>query len=48
MFHQTTHFGVAPHAWLQHKLPWLGLFVLVLSLFGEEADIPFDEDELNG
>ena len=48
MSNHTIHFGVAPHAWLQHKLPWLGLFALILSLFGEEADIPFDEDELNG
>nr|WP_295890280.1 hypothetical protein [uncultured Devosia sp.] len=48
MFDQSAHFGVAPHAWLQHKLPWLGLFALILSLFAEEADIPFGEDELNG
>lgn len=48
MFHQTNQFGVAPHAWLRHHVPWLGLIVMVLSLFGEEADLPFDADELNG
>ena len=42
------HSGVAPHAWLQHHLPWLGLFALVLSLFRESPVAGLDADELNG
>jgi hypothetical protein len=42
------HHGIAPHSWLQHHLPWLALFALVLSLFGDDNEIGFDPDELNG
>ena len=42
------HSGIAPHAWLQHHLPWLGLLALVLSLFREDTEIGYDPDELNG
>ena len=42
------HSGLAPHAWLQHHLPWLGLFALVLSLFRESPVAGLDADELNG
>ena len=42
------HSGTAPHAWLQHHVPWLGLFALVLSLFRDDIGIGFDPDELNG
>jgi hypothetical protein len=48
MDQQTTHFGVAPHGWLQHHLPWLALFALVMNLFRDEPEIGFDPDELNG
>lgn len=48
MNQQPSHSGVAPRVWLQHHVPWLGLFVLVLSLFSEDADIPSERDELNG
>lgn len=40
--------GVAPHAWLQHHLPWLGLLALMLGLFRESPDTGLDADELNG
>ena len=40
--------GVAPHAWLQHHLPWLGLLALMLGLFRENPDAGFERDELNG
>lgn len=42
------HSGIAPHSWLQHHLPWLGLVALVLSLFRERDTFGFDPDELNG
>lgn len=42
------HNGIAPHSWLQHHLPWLALFALVLGLFGERPDVGFEPDELNG
>ena len=42
------HNGVAPRAWLQHNLPWLALFTLVMSMFRDEPVIGFDPDELNG
>ncbi|UJW87060.1 hypothetical protein [Devosia sp. SL43] len=48
MEHFTAHNGVAPHAWLQHHLPWLALFTLVMSLFRDEPVIGFDPDDLNG
>ena len=44
----SAHFGVAPHSWLQHHMPWLGLLALVIGLFGEDHEIGFDPDELNG
>ena len=43
-----TQSGVTPHVWLQHHLPWLGLFALVMSLFRDDSGIGFDPDELNG
>ena len=42
------HIGVAPHAWLQHHLPWLGLLALMLGLLRESPDAGFERDELNG
>ncbi|MCR6672360.1 hypothetical protein [Devosia ginsengisoli] len=42
------HSGVAPHAWLQHHLPWLGLLALMLGLFRESPDAALERDELNG
>jgi hypothetical protein len=48
MENHSVHFGVAPHGWLQHHLPWLGLFALVASLFRDEPVVGFDPDELNG
>lgn len=42
------HNGVAPHAWLQHHMPWLGLLALVLGLFREETESGFDTDRQNG
>ena len=42
------HSGVAPHAWLQHHLPWLGLFALVWNLFRDDTDLGFDPDDQNG
>lgn len=42
------HSGIAPHAWLQHHLPWLGLLVLMLGLFGEHRENGTFPDELNG
>ncbi|WP_316355817.1 hypothetical protein [Devosia sp.] len=43
-----THDGIAPHSWLQHHLPWLALFALVLGLFGDHPELGFEPDELNG
>jgi hypothetical protein len=40
--------GVAPQSWLQHYLPWLRLFALMLGLLRDEPEIGFDPDELNG
>lgn len=48
MYQRSVYPGVAPHSWLQHYLPWLGLFALMLGLSREEPDIGFDPDELNG
>lgn len=48
MDQSNTHHGIAPHSWLQHHLPWLALFALVLGLFGDDSDIGVDPDELNG
>lgn len=45
---QTAHFGVAPPAWLQHHLPWLGLLALLVGMFRDSSDIGFDPDERNG
>jgi hypothetical protein len=43
------HPGVAPQTWLQHNMPWLGLFALVLGLFTYDGDdMGFDPDERNG
>lgn len=42
------HNGVAPHSWLQHHVPWLGLVAFMLSLFRDESEIGFDPDEMNG
>lgn len=42
------HNGAAPHAWLQHNLPWLGLFALVMNLFQHEAETGFNPDAMNG
>lgn len=43
-----THDGVAPHSWLQHHLPWLGLLAMMLGLVREDDATVFDPDELNG
>ena len=48
MNQHSIHNGIAPHAWLQHHLPWLALFALMLGLFGDDSEISFDPDELNG
>lgn len=45
---QIAHSVVAPQAWLQHHLPWLGLLALLVGLFRDESDIGFDPDERNG
>ena len=42
------HSGVAPHAWLQHHLPWLGLLALMLGLFRDDSEIGFDPVDLTG
>jgi hypothetical protein len=42
------HSGIAPHAWLKHHLPWLGLLAVVLSLFRDDPDVGVQRDELNG
>jgi hypothetical protein len=43
------HHGIAPHAWLQHHLPWLAVLAMVLGLFRhEDGEIGFDPDDLNG
>jgi len=44
----STHDGITPHIRLQHHLPWLGLFALLLGLFGDRPAIGFEPDELNG
>lgn len=48
MTHQNAHTGIAPQAWLQHHVPWLGLLALMLGLFRESPVAGFDGDELNG
>ncbi len=48
MNQSNVHSGIVPHAWLQHHLPWLALFALVLGLFSDEPEIGFEPDELNG
>jgi hypothetical protein len=48
MNHLHAHHGVAPHAWLQHHLPWLGLLAMMMSLFRDDTGIGFDPDDLNG
>lgn len=48
MEQHTTLSGIAPHGWLQHHVPWLGLFTLIMSLFRDDAAIGFDPDEMNG
>jgi hypothetical protein len=44
----STQRAAAPHFWLQHYLPWLGLFALMLGLLRDEPEIGFDPDDLNG
>lgn len=49
MNHLSAHIGVAPLAWLQHHVPWLGLVALVMGLFTYDADeLGYDPDDLNG
>ena len=48
MDQSNTHNGVAPQAWLQHHLPWLSLFALMLGLFRDDTGIGFDPDAMNG
>ncbi|SHF68492.1 hypothetical protein [Devosia limi] len=48
MSRQSAHIGVAPHAWLQHNMPWLGLVALLLGLFRDSDEIGFDPDDHNG
>lgn len=48
MNHLSAHTGVAPQAWLQHHVPWLGLFALMMAVFRLEGGIGFDPDERNG
>lgn len=48
MNQRPSHIGVMPHAWLQHHVPWLALFSLVIGLFAEDADAEADVDDLNG
>lgn len=40
--------GIAPHGWLQHYVPWLGLFTLIMNLFRDDPAIGFDPDDMNG
>lgn len=42
------HSGDAPHSWLQHHVPWLGLLALMLDLFRDDTGIGFDPDDMNG
>ena len=44
----SAHYEVAPHSWLQHHVPWLGLLAMVLNLFRDDSGIGFDPDDLNG
>lgn len=48
MNHQPVHMGATAPTWLQHHLPWLGFFALVLGLFTFDGQIDFDPDERNG
>lgn len=40
--------GVLPQSWLQHNLPWLSLFALLMGLLRDDSVVGFDSDELNG
>ena len=50
MYETQTHHELAPHGWFQHRLPWLGLFALVLSLLrdSDEGDATDGGDNYYG